>query len=567
MICKMCLCGVRENYIIFCTFLFSTHLLDSVCSLKLGQFGHRQYYRPSFNPVLNSNQSPCPSIFEYRNDENGILFGFLQIPIPDVNVLELQVAFVVGNRIGKGEEGSITLPYPKDQILEHVQKKIPLNYRVNFPAWQGIPPKITKIVFNGDIICFGEPYSLSTVPVLTTIHLLHMLNINVTPLVSSPAFDQANPFNTDSSSKGLNERNEMVKFNINTDNFDNPRYFKPKDVRKVPKIIYKPLTDENPYSDNPFLKRLSSTTSRPIKENPFFTLAPSTEPVFEITPKAINTVSPKSQPGADLSSRDSSWQLVSKVCGLPVIINSLILHGKAVSRGAYPWLVAIFHTSDVGLSYKCTGVLISKKHVVTAAHCVRKNNTSDKIVMVLGRTNLWEVSDGEMIAEAEYEHVHPNYNYNSADSDIAVLELRKDVVFSVIIRPICLWNGDNDLNEVVGKTGLVVGWGKDETDLKFSPEPKQIELPIVSQERCLRSHDSYIHITSERTFCAGKQDGKGPCNGDSGGGFVMKKNGRWFLRGVVSMSLSNVNGSCDLWNYVVFTDASKYKDWLLGFVS
>lgn len=59
----------------------------------------------------------------------------------------------------------------------------------------------------------------------------------------------------------------------------------------------------------------------------------------------------------------------------------------------------------------------------------------------------------------------------------------------------------------------------------------------------------------------------GPCNGDSGSGFIMNQNGRWILRGVVSMSISDTySRTCDLTNYVVFTDASKFLPWLIDFL-
>lgn len=263
--------------------------------------------------------------------------------------------------------------------------------------------------------------------------------------------------------------------------------------------------------------------------NLFYNSPPSTEENFAITPRNIVTAFPRRRTNENPQyfRRDRTSQLLYEVCGLPVSTNSLILHGTKVAKGAYPWLVAIFHTTDTGLSYKCTAILISKRHVVTgktksfftlltttvlplsAAHCVRQDGKtlqSNRIVLVLGRTNLqhWEVSDGVMIAEAEEVYVHPNYTSHSADADIAVLELRKDIVFSVMIRPICLWEDEDDLDLVVGENGLVVGWGKDEDGVKFSPEPKQIELPIVSQEQCLRSGYAYRDITSDRTFCAGE---------------------------------------------------------------
>lgn len=60
----------------------------------------------------------------------------------------------------------------------------------------------------------------------------------------------------------------------------------------------------------------------------------------------------------------------------------------------------------------------------------------------------------------------------------------------------------------------------------------------------------------------GFRNGSGPCNGDSGGGFMMLRDGRWTLRGVVSMSIAD-QGRCDLSQYLVFTDVSKFSDWIL----
>jgi secreted trypsin-like serine protease len=52
-------------------------------------------------------------------------------------------------------------------------------------------------------------------------------------------------------------------------------------------------------------------------------------------------------------------------CGLAVQATSLIVNGNAVSRGAWPWLTAIFQTTDSGLAFICGGTLISEHHVIT----------------------------------------------------------------------------------------------------------------------------------------------------------------------------------------------------------
>lgn len=75
------------------------------------------------------------------------------------------MAFVYENRVVtqisvQGQEGAITLPYTsKNQILENIQRRVSIQYKVNFPNWHEFPPKVTKILFNGEVICVGESYS------------------------------------------------------------------------------------------------------------------------------------------------------------------------------------------------------------------------------------------------------------------------------------------------------------------------------------------------------------------------------------------------------------------------
>lgn len=91
--------------------------------------------------------------------------------------------------------------------------------------------------------------------------------------------------------------------------------------------------------------------------------------------------------------------------------------------------------------------------------------------------------------------------------------------------------------------------------------PKKVNVPIVSDGTCLRAHEAFVHITSDRTFCAGGRQGEGPCQGDSGGGLVLKVGKKWFLRGIVSASLRD-GASCDVSNYAVFTDVAKFISWI-----
>lgn len=76
------------------------------------------------------------------------------------------------------------------------------------------------------------------------------------------------------------------------------------------------------------------------------------------------------------------------------------------------------------------------------------------------------------------------------------------------------------------------------------------------------------HILNSFYPILGDRNGVGPCLGDSGGGLYILEGGRWRLRGVVSLSLRPENGdkTCNLDEYVIFTDAAKYLPWIKGIV-
>lgn len=84
-------------------------------------------------------------------------------------------------------------------------------------------------------------------------------------------------------------------------------------------------------------------------------------------------------------------------------------------------------------------------------------------LLFIGKHNLiqWN-EEGYEKRGAELFKVHPDWNPNDNkyDADIALIKMEQAVRYSKYIRPICLWNGPEDINSVVGQVGIVAGWGE-----------------------------------------------------------------------------------------------------------
>jgi len=142
----------------------------------------------------------------------------------------------------------------------------------------------------------------------------------------------------------------------------------------------------------------------------------------------------------------------------------------------------------------------------TAAHCIQDKNSKtrqkeEEALLFIGKHNLnqWN-EEGYERRGATLFKVHPDWNPADGkyDADIAIIQMDSAVKYTKFIRPICLWTGSEDLGAVVGQVGIVAGWGRND-DGKLNTEfPKQVNLPIVTEGVCLRAHEAFVHITSDR---------------------------------------------------------------------
>ncbi|XP_034411584.1 prothrombin [Cyclopterus lumpus] len=227
---------------------------------------------------------------------------------------------------------------------------------------------------------------------------------------------------------------------------------------------------------------------------------------------------------------------------------SRIVGGKDAEVASAPWQVMLYKRSPQELL--CGASLISDQWILTAAHCIlyppwNKNFTADDILVRLGKHDRAKFERGtEKIVAISEIIVHPKYNWKeNLNRDIALLHLRRPVVFSDEIHPICLPTKKVALTLMTeGYKGRVTGWGnlKETWNPSARNLPKvlqQVHLPIVDQDTCRIS--TSVKVTNNM-FCAGykPEDAKSgdACEGDSGGPFVMKypAEDRWYQMGIVS---------------------------------
>ena len=155
--------------------------------------------------------------------------------------------------------------------------------------------------------------------------------------------------------------------------------------------------------------------------------------------------------------------------------------------------------------------------------------------------------------------IHPDWNpfTKRYDADIAALFMEDEIPYNKYIYPVCL-----PQFEMGAKEGYVTGWGESEDKSKVHENlPKQIKTPIHANEDCFLESVEFSKISSKRTFCGGARNTTGPCRGDSGGGLYIRNGNIFYLKGIVSASLT-ILGHCDVTKFALYTNVVKFYHWI-----
>ncbi|KAH6925944.1 hypothetical protein HPB50_012395 [Hyalomma asiaticum] len=267
-------------------------------------------------------------------------------------------------------------------------------------------------------------------------------------------------------------------------------------------------------------------------------------------------------------------------CGLNA--DTKVVDGSTLSSNKYPWVVRIstYYTPIEGFDQNgtdscsilktemskmstarlvsknmqtivslCGGTMITRRHVLTAGHCLLPEEFKPRYVVRYGSTR----TSRQATAFVSKVFKHPNchlVNQDRAVDDVAILVLRTALPLS----PVCLPRVGAPLPSQV----TVAGWGNTIPSIDSLQLPellKEAQMEVVSKDKCQEEH-SYANLTHQ--ICAQPSSGF-PGVGDSGGPLMTKgSSGEWTLVGVVSWGNETRFRSSPF----VFSDVSALLTWI-----
>ena len=198
-----------------------------------------------------------------------------------------------------------------------------------------------------------------------------------------------------------------------------------------------------------------------------------------------------------------------------------------------PWLAALGIGEDnYDFFFLCSGTIITKKFLLSAAHCFIHPDTRYKPTHVRAGAN---DIDSRFIEQKEILDVkkHPDYDDYIYYYDIAIIEIVGEFKFTSRIYPICLpdFSSRHPGNDI----GITVqGWGVSDEGKGKGKEVSQVTVIVRSKLECDENIEKFGKSSSPRSgnvekwmpqlstdvlFCADASlnNKTGVCQGDSGG--------------------------------------------------
>ncbi|RXN31069.1 complement factor D-like protein [Labeo rohita] len=183
-----------------------------------------------------------------------------------------------------------------------------------------------------------------------------------------------------------------------------------------------------------------------------------------------------------------------------------IVNGTEAKPHSRPYMVSL----QKGCKHVCGGFLISDRFVMTAAHCMMKNQ---KLTTVFGAHDLTK-NEGSVCIEVKSYHKHPDFNISTFQNDIMLLRLEKEVKQNDNVKMISIPTQEGDIKP--DSACSVAGWGRLSLKGKESKRLMEADVKIIINTACMNKWKNYY--SASQMMCVYGNGGR--CSGDSGGPLI-----------------------------------------------
>uniref|UniRef100_A0A182Q7C5 Peptidase S1 domain-containing protein n=1 Tax=Anopheles farauti TaxID=69004 RepID=A0A182Q7C5_9DIPT len=244
-------------------------------------------------------------------------------------------------------------------------------------------------------------------------------------------------------------------------------------------------------------------------------------------------------------------------------VDQLIVGGEPAKEGEFPHHALLGYPKNgdkLDFEFICGGTLISRQHVLTAAHCFAFRLPA---VVRLNEYDTSVRSDRELTVDIVAYRKHPNYTVKYSYCDIALAKLKEPVDVSMFVRPACLW----ETEQRTTTRFIATGFGRTQSQgSDLSTVMMKVQLEEFPAEDCKRIVEGNRHWPTDmhdEDLCVGSAtEGHDTCEGDSGGPLQIVTNPRTCTYSVVAITTAGSRACGISPSKAIYTKVSYYIDWI-----